>query len=279
MAETKITAALLQKYDRPGPRYTSYPTVPEWHDDFDEEAHKTALTTAGEATDTPMSLYVHIPFCRSRCAYCGCNVTINAGEEVNRYLKCVQEEVKQIAGLLGNRRQVTQCHWGGGTPTYLDESQMQLLFETLSTAFVFSPDAEIAIETNPVSVTESQLRFLRGLGFNRISFGVQDLDPAVQHAICRNQTAAQTRDVIALCRELGFHGINVDLIYGLPLQQEQGWMKTIEKIIDMEPDRIAVYSYAHLPARFPHQMPLDALPRSEERRVGKECRSRWSPYH
>ena len=263
MTGIPITAALLAKYDRPGPRYTSYPTVPEWRSDFNAAMYREALGIAAKQADTPLSLYVHIPFCRSRCAYCGCNVCVNAGDAIDRYLECLQKEIRQLATLLAPRRQVTQCHWGGGTPTFLNEAQMAALFETIADAFTLSNDAEIAIETNPTSVTESQLRCLASLGFNRISFGVQDLDPAVQQAINRNQTAAQTRQAMELCRELGFSGINTDLIYGLPLQQETGWMRTIEEIIDMRPDRLAIYSYAHLPARFPHQEPLDALPRPD----------------
>ncbi len=263
MTDTQITAALLMKYDRPGPRYTSYPTVPEWRDEFDAAAREDALSAAAQHASVPLSAYAHIPFCKSRCAYCGCNVFLNAAGLVERYLSCLQQEIAQAAALLGVRRTVTQCHWGGGTPTFLDESQMERLFHALTAAFSFSPDAEIAIETNPASVSEKQLRCLRRLGFNRISFGVQDLDPAVQQAVCRNQTDTQTRAVIDLCRALGFRGINVDLIYGLPLQQERGWSATIDQVISMRPDRIAIYSYAHLPQRFPHQAPLDGLPRPD----------------
>jgi oxygen-independent coproporphyrinogen III oxidase len=263
MTDIPITAALLEKYDRPGPRYTSYPTVPEWRGDFDANAYQDALVAAAQHGAAPTSAYVHIPFCRNRCAYCGCNVALNAEPQIDRYLKCLQQELQQVATLLGSRKQLTQCHWGGGTPTTLNETQIQLLMNAIAASFHIQPNAEIAIETNPTSVTECQLRCLAEVGFNRISFGVQDLDPAVQQAICRNQTAAQTRRAIDLCRELGFRGINVDLIYGLPLQQEAGWTRTMEQIIDMRPDRIAIYSYAHLPARFPHQMPLDVLPRPD----------------
>ncbi|HDP33612.1 MAG TPA: oxygen-independent coproporphyrinogen III oxidase [Candidatus Hydrogenedentes bacterium] len=263
MEDTIITAALLEKYDRPGPRYTSYPTVPEWRDDFDANACLTAFDKARRHEDAPLSLYAHIPFCRSRCAYCGCNVALNAEESVDRYIACLEAELAMTAPMLAPRRRVTQCHWGGGTPTFLNESAMRRLFGAFADYFAFEPHAEIAVETNPASVTESQMRCLRDLGFNRISFGVQDLDPAVQQAICRNQTASQTRAGIELCRELGFRGINVDLIYGLPLQQETGWRRTIDAVIAMRPDRVAIYSYAHLPARFPHQASLDGLPRPD----------------
>lgn len=263
MTDIPITAALLEKYDRPGPRYTSYPTVPEWRGEFDANAYRDALVAAAQQDDAPMSVYVHIPFCKGRCAYCGCNVAVNAEPQIDRYLKCLQQELRQVTTVLGSRKHLTQCHWGGGTPTTLNENQMYLLMDAIASSFHIQPKAEIAIETNPTSVTEEQLRCLAAIGFNRISFGVQDLDPAVQQAICRNQTAAQTRRAIDLCRELGFRGINVDLIYGLPMQQEAGWTHTIEQIIEMRPDRIAIYSYAHLPARFPHQKPLDALPRPD----------------
>ncbi len=264
MNAPRITPALLAKYDRPGPRYTSYPTVPTWRGDFDAAAYQQALDKAALQTDTPLSLYVHIPFCKSRCAYCGCNVTTTiTDDDVARYTACLQRELSLTAQRLGNRRTVAQCHWGGGTPTFLDVSRLQALFEHMADAFVIAPDAEIAIETNPGSVTTEQVRCLRALGFNRISFGVQDLDPQVQAAIQRNQTSENTRTMTALCRELGFRGINFDLIYGLPMQQMEGWTTTIEQVIDMAPDRIAIYSYAHLPQRFDHQAPLDALPRPD----------------
>ncbi len=262
MTAPAITPELLARYDRPGPRYTSYPTVPEWSADFGAEQYQAALAEAAAVPDAPLSLYVHIPFCPHRCAYCGCTTITAPGESLAaQYLEDVTQEIDRVAALLGARKSVSQCHWGGGTPTYLNEDQMRRLFYTLAGHFSFDADAEIAIETNPNAVTRKQLDLLRGLGFNRISFGVQDLDPDVQRAVGRNQTVEKTEEMLRYCRSLGFSGINMDLIYGLPLQQMEPWMQTIENIAAMRPDRIAIYSYAHLPSRFAHQQALDALPR------------------
>lgn len=264
MTAPEITPALLAKYDRPGPRYTSYPTVPEWTTDFGDAEYRTALAEAAKAVDSPLSLYVHVPFCTRRCAYCGCTtVTGHAAETVTRYLEDLAREIDRTAALLGERKTVTQCHWGGGTPTHLDEEQMRRLFTALAERFAFDADAEIAVETNPGAVTRAQLDTLRGLGFNRISFGVQDLDPEVQRAVGRGQTPEQTAATLQYCRQLGFSGINFDLIYGLPLQAMEPWMRTIEQVAAMRPDRIAVYSYAHLSSRFEHQRVLDGLPRPD----------------
>ncbi len=259
----EITPALLKKYDRPGPRYTSYPTAPKWHDGVGPDFYRQALAAAATQPERPLSLYVHIPFCKSRCAYCGCNVVADATADMDAYLDCLEKEIQAVASLLPERRTVAQCHWGGGTPTFMNVRQMTRLFEALTTSFSVLPTAEIAIETNPASATAEQLQCLRGLGFNRISFGVQDLDPGVQQAVGRCQTQAQTQEALSLCRELGFQGINMDLIYGLPLQTESGWRRTIDAIIAMRPDRLAVYSYAHLPQRFAHQKNVDALQRPD----------------
>ncbi|HOH28744.1 MAG TPA: oxygen-independent coproporphyrinogen III oxidase [Candidatus Hydrogenedentes bacterium] len=262
MTASAITPELLARYDRPGPRYTSYPTVPEWSADFGGEQYRGALTEAAASPDIPLSLYVHIPFCPHRCAYCGCT-TITAPSEnlVSRYLADVTLEVEHAASLLGKRNTVSQCHWGGGTPTSLNADQMGRLFGALTDRFTFDADAEVAIETNPNSVTRAQLDLLREFGFNRISFGVQDLNPEVQRAIGRNQTAERTEEMLRYCRGLGFSGINMDLIYGLPLQTMEPWMRTLEQVAAMRPDRIAIYSYAHLSSRFAHQQALDPLPR------------------
>ncbi len=262
MTAPVITSELLARYDRPGPRYTSYPTVPVWSVDFSDQDYRAALAEAAGNTLAPLSLYVHIPFCPRRCAYCGCTtITAPRDDLVDRYLADVLQEIERVAALLAPRKTVSQCHWGGGTPTYLTESQMRRLFDALADGFTFDADAEIAIETNPNAVTPAQLDLLRGLGFNRISFGVQDLTPEVQKAVGRDQTAEQTEEILRYCRDLGFSGINMDLIYGLPLQATEPWMKTIEQVVAMRPDRIAIYSYAHLPARFAHQQALDTLPR------------------
>lgn len=264
MSVPEITAEMLARYDRPGPRYTSYPTVPVWHEGFTNSDYEAALKRAARETTTALSLYTHIPFCEKRCAYCGCNTIVNAAEEsMDRYLDQVLAEIALAAEALGERRQAAQCHWGGGTPTRLSMVQMERLFAAISNTFSFLPDSEIALETNPNTVTKEEVAFLRNLGFNRISFGVQDLSPRVQRAIGRNQDAEGIRQMTDYCRELGFRGINMDLIYGLPLQNSVDWRKTMEGVIAMRPDRVAIYSYAHLPQRFEHQRALDTLPRPD----------------
>ncbi len=260
MNSASVTAELLAKYDRPGPRYTSYPTVPAWREDFGPAQYQQALESGARQPQSPLSLYAHIPFCTRRCAYCGCNTITGADDVlVERYLAAMVREITMIARALAPRKTATQVHWGGGTPTFLSEGQMQRLYAVLQENFYIHQDAEIAIETNPHTVSEGQLRCLRRLGFNRISFGVQDLSAAVQQAVGRGQAPQETRQIIAHARALGFRGVNVDLIYGLPLQKLDEWHKTMATIIDIGPDRIAMYSYAHLPQRFAHQRALNGL--------------------
>jgi len=264
MHTPEITAEMLVRYDRPGPRYTSYPTVPEWLETFSAVDFRRALYRASKETSQPLSLYCHIPFCERRCAYCGCNTIVGAGDDaMDRYIDHIRAEMSLAAEYLKDRCEVTQCHWGGGTPTRLSLRQMTALFAGITSLYSIHRDAEIALETNPNTVTEEQIRHLRALGFNRISFGVQDLAPEVQRAIGRNQDAEGIRKMTDFCRELGFSGINMDLIYGLPLQQMAAWEKTMEGILAMRPDRVALYSYAHLPQRFEHQRILDKLPRPD----------------
>jgi oxygen-independent coproporphyrinogen-3 oxidase len=258
----EVTRDLLMKYDRPGPRYTSYPTAPEWRDDFGDTDYRAALHRAAACPDDPLSIYIHLPFCWERCLFCGCNVVISKRHDVsNKYLEYLYREITMGAAALAPRRTVKQMHWGGGTPTYLDVPQIEALFAHVNQHFDFASDAEIALEVDPRVTSLEQLQCLRRLGFNRISMGVQDLDPTVQKAIGRNQTVEETRTLFAHCRELGFSGINIDLIYGLPEQNETTWANTIREVIDIRPDRLAVYSYAHLPSTIKHQKRIDGLPR------------------
>lgn len=260
--DLRVTRELLEKHDKPGPRYTSYPTAPMWRPDFGDVQYRAALARAAALPGEPLSVYFHLPFCWERCLFCGCNVVISKKHEVSdTYLGYLYREVAMGAEALGGRTMVKQMHWGGGTPTYLDCGQMEALFAETARHFTFAADAEIALEADPRVTTREQLRLLRQLGFNRISMGVQDLDPAVQAAITRNQTEAQTRQLFDWCREEGFSGINIDLIYGLPAQTPETWARTVEAVIDIRPDRLAVYSYAHLPNMIKHQRKIDALPR------------------
>lgn len=259
-----VTRELLLKHDRPGPRYTSYPTAPEWNPAFGPEAYQVALGRAAMQTGDPLSLYFHLPFCWERCLFCGCNVVISKKREAsNSYLDYLYREIDMVAALLGERKTVRQYHWGGGTPTYLSVEQIAGLATKINDTFEVTADAEVAIEVDPRVTSREQLEVLREHGFNRISMGVQDLDPKVQAAITRNQTEEETRRLFDQCRELGFRGINIDLIYGLPMQTPEGWGKTIDSIIDIRPDRLAVYSYAHLPKMIKHQAKLEDYPRPE----------------
>jgi len=260
--DIEITPALLERYDRPGPRYTSYPTAPEWRKDYGDQEYRAALDRASRVEDQPMSLYLHLPFCWERCLFCGCNVVISKRSEVaDTYLEYLYREIHMGAEALGKRRKVMQMHWGGGTPTYLNVDQIRSLYRVTAEAFQLAPGAEIALEVDPRVTSREQLDCLRELGFNRISMGVQDLDAGVQAAINRNQSEEQTRQMFAWCKEIGFEGINIDLIYGLPGQSMASWQRTVESIIAIRPDRLAVYSYAHLPNMIKHQRKIDAIPR------------------
>jgi oxygen-independent coproporphyrinogen-3 oxidase len=255
---TDSIAARLRQYDRPGPRYTSYPTAVEFNDAFDNAAYAGRLEAAASAADEPLSLYVHLPFCEARCAYCGCMVIITQKREVaERYLGYLEREIGQLAASLRGRRRIIQLHWGGGTPTYLSVPQIRELHGVITRHFALEPDAERAIEIDPRVTTHEQLDTLRALGFNRLSMGVQDFTPAVQDAICRHQSEADTRRLYDYARAIGFDSINVDLIYGLPRQQVASFQDTLGSVVEMRPDRVAVYSYAHVPWLRPHQKSID----------------------
>jgi oxygen-independent coproporphyrinogen-3 oxidase len=262
----RSVAALLRQYDRPGPRYTSYPTAVEFNVSFDSAAYRGRLEAAAAMTDSPLSLYVHLPFCEARCSYCGCMVIVTQKREVAaRYLDYLEREIGMLAAALEGRRRIVQHHWGGGTPTYLELPQIQRLHDVISRHFEFDSDAERAIEIDPRVTSRDQLDLLRRLGFNRLSMGVQDFTPDVQVAINRRQTEAQTRELYGYAREIGFDSINVDLIYGLPRQGLDSFRRTLESVVDLRPERIAVYSYAHVPWLRPHQkdIKVEELPDAE----------------
>lgn len=249
LAATKlvISPETLMQYDQPGPRYTSYPTAPEWDDNFNAEDYRQVLSRADEKL-SPVSLYFHLPFCESLCLYCGCNVVINKNHEVVvPYLESLKREIDFISQEISPKRKVEQLHWGGGTPTYLSPPQIEKLYAHITRHFAFSPDAEIGIEVDPRVTTDEHLRTLRRVGFNRLSLGIQDFDPRVQKTIHRIQPYLETRQLFDDARDLGFESINVDLIYGLPHQSQESFQDTIDKVVAMNPDRIAVFSYAHVP--------------------------------
>jgi oxygen-independent coproporphyrinogen-3 oxidase len=254
----------MRRYDVAGPRYTSYPTAPEWKHDFGPADLGERLEVAGAADrSAPLSLYVHLPFCRSLCWYCGCNVVISKEKAAaDRYLDHLALEMDLAVERLGARRAVSQIHWGGGTPTFLTEAQLERLWTELTRRFQVTADAEVAIEVHPALTTPGQLTLLRQLGFNRVSMGLQDFDPAVQQATNRIQTFEQTRALLEHARALGFSGVNFDLIYGLPHQNAESWARTLAQVLELRPDRLAVYSFAFMPQVLKHQkrMPADAIP-------------------
>jgi len=255
---------LLRRYDIPGPRYTSYPTAPEWKHHVGPEDFAQRLEAAGAAGEAaPLSLYVHLPFCWSLCWYCGCNVFISKSRSAaDPYIDHLVQELELVFQRLGPRRTLAQVHWGGGTPTFLSEQQMERLWTEITRRFKPLPDAEVAIEVHPSVTTPGQLSLLRQLGFNRISMGLQDFNPRVQEVTNRLQTPEQTRALLEHARELGFTGVNFDLIYGLPHQEPVGWARTLEQVLEMRPDRLAVYSFAFMPEVLKHQkrMPAEAVP-------------------
>lgn len=257
-----ISDELLARLDCPGPRYTSYPTVPEWGPSFGPAAHAAALDRAAR-DPAPLSLYVHIPFCREMCTYCGCNVVVTRdARKKDRFLDVLEREVALVAARLGAGRPVTRLHLGGGTPTSLDEAQLARLWGMLARAFAIAPGAELAVEIDPVVTSPAQLALLRGFGWNRISMGVQDFDPIVQEAVNRRQSVAETRAIVDEIRRQGWSSVNFDLIYGLPWQRPEGWRRMIEQVIELRPDRVALFSFAYVPAMKPHQrrLPVAGLP-------------------
>lgn len=262
-----VTPALLSKYDIPGPRYTSYPAVPDWRGAFDADAWAGHLGVLG-ATDAPLALYVHLPFCASKCLYCGCNATVTTRSEiVERYLTRLGTELQMLARAMGKRPRVVEMHWGGGTPNFLLDGQIEQLHDLLLGAFDIDCRTELSVEADPRLVTRSQLRTLRQLGFTRISYGVQDLDPVVQEAIGRIQPESLVRDAVTLAREEGFPGLNLDLIYGLPHQTPDRFARTVEGALALSPDRVACFGYAHVPWMRAHQKRIDesVLPIAWER--------------
>ncbi len=253
-------ADLIRRYDSRGPRYTSYPTALQFGEQLTEEDYR-RNAIASNSSGVPLSLYVHIPFCHSLCYYCGCNkiVTRNQGR-VQKYLQNLYREIDMQAELFDRSRKVEQLHFGGGTPTYLDEAQLRDLMKKLGEAFSFddSDDRQFSIEVDPRTVDADGIRLLTELGFNRLSLGIQDFNPEVQQAVNRIQSIEQTQALVDAAKDAGFKSISFDLIYGLPLQTVETFDKTLDIVINMRPDRFAVYNYAHLPQRFKGQRMINA---------------------
>ena len=263
-----VAPALLAKYDRPGPRYTSYPTAVEFHGGVNADSYVERLAMADAAGGDPLSVYVHLPFCEERCAYCGCNVVITRHRDTaSRYLDALDREIDLLAAHLPNRRRVSQLHWGGGTPTYHTAPELERVFTRLMTHFTLDAGAEVGIEIDPRVTSAAQLATLRRLGFNRLSMGVQDFAPEVQQAVNRVQSYELTRALVDEARALGFGSINVDLIYGLPYQTPEGFGRTLEQVVTLAPDRVAVYSFAFVPWMKAHMkhIPESSLPMADSK--------------
>jgi len=257
-----FNADLLRRYDRPGPRYTSYPTAPQFSKDFGETQFREAvLASNGDPIPRRLSLYVHVPFCLDPCFYCGCNRIITRDKgRAETYLARLYREIDLTAALFDRDREVIQLHFGGGTPNFLSPAQLREIVDTLRRQFHFSDSRErdISIELDPRFISPADVIELAGIGFNRASLGVQDFDPQVQEAVNRIQGVEETRAVIDACRAGGFKSVNVDLIYGLPKQNVEGFARTLDTVVEMRPDRLAVYGYAHLPTLFKAQNQIEA---------------------
>ena len=243
----QVSDDILEKYNRPGPRYTSYPTAPVWKEDFGPDDLE-QYNERAERRGTPLSLYMHLPFCESLCLFCACNVSIQKDKSVAiPYLAALKKEIEHVGSRVSKSRPVIQFHWGGGTPTYLSPAQLEDLFAHTRERFSFAPGAEIGIEIDPRVTSREHLETLRRLGFNRLSMGIQDFHPKVQETIHRVQPYELTRDLILAARELGFESLNVDLIYGLPHQTAESFRASIDQVVALRPDRVAMFSYAHVP--------------------------------
>jgi oxygen-independent coproporphyrinogen-3 oxidase len=261
--------ALIKRYDLAGPRYTSYPTAMQFRKSINSDDYRTwAKASNEELIPRPLSLYFHIPFCDTICYYCACNKIVTKNKQRSiQYLEDLFHEIELQAALFDQDRIVDQLHWGGGTPTFLSNDQMQALMDKIGKHFKLHDEGQYSIEIDPRSTGNGSIEHLRHLGFNRISIGVQDFDPKVQIAVNRVQSVEMTRSVVKTARNSGFKSINIDLIYGLPFQSVVSFAQTLDTLIDIKPDRIAVYNYAHLPHRFPPQRRIhdEDLPKLEEK--------------
>ena len=266
-----FNAELITRYDKSGPRYTSYPTAAQFSEEYNETDYMECVKDSNSyLIPLPLSLYIHLPFCNTVCYYCACNKIItNNHNRALPYLENLYKEIRLQSALLDPDRQVTQLHLGGGTPTFIGHDNLRKLVEVLKQNFNFNDgdEGEYSIEIDPREVDDKSIPLLRELGFNRISIGVQDFDPDVQIAVNRIQTLEQTADVIKAARSEGFKSSNIDLIYGLPLQTRERFQTTLEQVINLRPDRIALYSYAHLPHLFKTQKQINQehLPSAAEK--------------
>ncbi len=265
--DVKFDIDLIKKYAKPAPRYTSYPTAQEFTEEFTPQDYKEKLIQSNERK-TPLSLYFHIPFCESACYFCGCNVIITRRKESSQpYLKYLYKEMDLVSSYLDKDRKVVQLHWGGGTPNYLENDQIKELFTEIKKRFEFDKNPEISIEIDPRHIDREKIFLLRELGFNRISFGIQDFNPKVQQAVNRIQPEEMIFNVMSWIREADFESVNIDLIYGLPYQTLETFTDTVEKTIKLNPDRIANFNFAYVPwlKRLQRNIDPSTLPPPEEK--------------
>ena len=260
---------LLRQYNQSLPRYTSYPTAPHFGEAVGPETFRAEVWRANTSSpEAPLSLYLHLPFCRQLCYYCGCHMKVTHDpERIAKYLRYLKREIDLLAPMLSSARPVTQVHWGGGTPTLLSPEQIRGLGRHLRDRFRVAPDAEISIEADPRGLTEDHIVAAREIGVNRLSLGVQSFDPTVQEAINRVQPERLTRTAVQWARDHGIDSVNLDLVYGLPHQTPDTMADTLGGVVDLAPDRIALYSYAHVPSVLEHQrlIPEEALPAPVDR--------------
>ncbi|MBW4557570.1 MAG: oxygen-independent coproporphyrinogen III oxidase [Trichormus sp. ATA11-4-KO1] len=267
LPSVKFDLDMIKKYDTPAPRYTSYPPATELTTEFTPTDFQAAIA-ASNHRKSPLSLYFHIPFCQSACYFCGCNTVISNNKEIAKpYLEHLVREIKNMAALINPERKVLQIHWGGGTPNYLDHNQVKFLWKHITQYFTIDPQAEISIEINPRYVDQDYIFFLREIGFNRISFGIQDFNRQVQVAVNRVQPEEMLFDVMSWIKAAKFESVNVDLIYGLPHQTLQTFRDTLHKTMALDPDRIVVFNFAYVPWMKPAQknIPQEALPKPQEK--------------
>lgn len=266
MPDLQVDLDLIRRYNQPGPRYTSYPTAPHFTEEYGPGDFAEDLNAG--STDAPLSLYLHLPFCRSLCYYCGCHMVITRDpNRIERYLEALKQEIDQTATRLNLNRPVVQVHWGGGTPTCLTAGQIRDLGEHLQDRFRFASDAEISLEADPRTLTEERVAAAAEVGFNRMSIGVQDVNRKVQEAINRVQPTEQIQGAVRWARDHAFESVNFDLVYGLPHQTPERFANTLDAACRLAPDRIALYSYAHVPEVKKHQRVIDeeALPSPDEK--------------
>ncbi len=270
LPDIEFSEELIRRFDKLGPRYTSYPTADKFHAGFTEASYIEYLAQRNNPANSnpPLSIYVHLPFCESLCYFCGCNKIVTKDRvRTTEYLRYLAKEMALVARHIGPDRRTAQLHFGGGTPTFLTPDELGELMAMLRGHFNFLPDAELGIEIDPRTVNDDTMAMLAGLGFNRTSFGVQDFDPAVQLSVNRIQPYEMVEKAVSASRKSGFESINADLIYGLPKHSRESFNRTLDRVIELAPERIALYNYAHLPSRFKAQrLIVEAeLPSAEER--------------